>query len=59
MTLDSGRLSQALGYQPLDPWPADDRLVPNNREWHLNGSAEITGTPELLAEVLYRNPSQL
>jgi dTDP-4-dehydrorhamnose reductase len=59
VTLDSGRLSQALGYQPLDPWPADDRLVPNNREWHLNGSAEITGTPELLAEVLYRNPSQL
>jgi len=53
VTLDSTRLQQALGYEPFDPWPLDDEHVPTHRQWHFEGPR---GSPELLAEVLYRNP---
>jgi dTDP-4-dehydrorhamnose reductase len=53
VTMDSGRLATALGYEPFDPWPLHDEHVPTHREWHYEGPR---GSPELLAEVLYRNP---
>jgi dTDP-4-dehydrorhamnose reductase len=54
VSLDSTRLARAMGYDPFDPWPLADEHVPTHREWHLEGPR---GSPELLAEVLYRNPS--
>jgi dTDP-4-dehydrorhamnose reductase len=55
VTLDSTKLSEALGGAPFDNWPYDDSLVPAHREWHFEAGAE-RGSPELLAEVLYRHP---
>lgn len=53
VTMDSSKLSRALGYDPFDPWPLDDDNVPTHRDWHKEGPR---GSPELLADVLYRNP---
>jgi len=53
VTLDSTKLARTLGYDPFDPWPLDEAHVPTHREWHHEGGR---GSPELLAEVLYRNP---
>jgi dTDP-4-dehydrorhamnose reductase len=53
VSLDSGKLAAALGYDPFDPWPLDDEHVPTHRQWHFDGPR---GSPQLLAEVLYRNP---
>ncbi len=58
VTMDSGRLAAALGYQPFDPWPLDESWVPTDRNWHYDRSGE-PGSPELLAEILYRNPRRI
>ncbi len=52
VTMDSSKLSRALGYQPFDPWPLDEEHVPTHREWHFEGPR---GSPELLKEALYHN----
>ncbi len=56
VSLDSSKLGVALGYEPLDAWPADERFLPTHRQWHFERPADEPGSPELLAEVLYRNP---
>ena len=56
VTMDSGKLARALGYQPFDPWPLLDAHVPTHAEWHRERPAGEVGSPEYLAEVLYRNP---
>lgn len=56
VSMDSSKLAQALGYEPFHPWPYDASLVPTHREWHFERSADEAGSPEWLAEVLYRNP---
>ncbi|MGI9429046.1 MAG: SDR family oxidoreductase [Bythopirellula sp.] len=53
VTMDSSALAAAFGYQPFDHWPLDDGLVPAHSRWHFEGER---GSPELLAQVLYRNP---
>lgn len=55
VAMDSGKLSAALGYEPLDPWPLDERWVPTDPDWHRRRMEE-PGSPEMLANVLYRNP---
>lgn len=56
VSMNSRRLAEALGYEPFDPWPADTCWVPTHDEWHFERSRSETGSPELLAAVLYRNP---
>lgn len=56
VSLDSSRLAQALGYDPFDPWPLDEALVPTHRDWHRQRPAGERGSPEQIAELLYRNP---
>ena len=56
VTLDSRRLAAALGYEPFDPWPLEDRHVPDHDRWHLERCSKEPGSAEFLAEVLYRNP---
>ncbi|HMO86036.1 MAG TPA: sugar nucleotide-binding protein, partial [Lacipirellulaceae bacterium] len=55
VSMDSSRLAAALGGAPFDPWPYDEALVPADRRWHERRDG-LRGSPELLAEVLYRNP---
>ena len=52
------RLTEAVGRAVLDPWPADDLLVPTDRDWHYERPAHEMGSPEWLADVLYRNPAR-
>jgi dTDP-4-dehydrorhamnose reductase len=56
VSLDSSRLAAALGREPFSTWPYDESLVPTHPEWHRQRQGE-RGSPELLARVLYRNPS--
>ncbi|MHB1033350.1 MAG: SDR family oxidoreductase [Pirellulales bacterium] len=58
VSLDSGKLAAVLGYEPVDPWPLDDALVPTHRQWHYERPAGERGSPEFLAEVLYVNSSR-
>jgi dTDP-4-dehydrorhamnose reductase len=58
VSMDSGKLSAALGYDPFDPWPLDDDLVPTDRDWHHERPAGSPASPAFLAEVLYRNPAR-
>ena len=55
VSMDSSRLIAALGYQPFDPWPLAEEMVPTHDGWHYERNG-FRGSPELLAEVLYRNP---
>lgn len=54
VTMDSSKLAEALGRDPFDPWPLDEEFVPTHREWHYERDG-FEGSPELLAERLYRN----
>ncbi|MEX2186537.1 MAG: sugar nucleotide-binding protein [Pirellulales bacterium] len=56
VTLDSRKLTSALGYDPFDPWPLDSRFAPTDRNWHFDRPTGEGGSPELLAAALYRNP---
>lgn len=58
VTMNSDKLAQALGYNPFDPWPLNSAFVPIGRDWHRERPARESGCPELLAEVLYRNPDK-
>ncbi len=56
VSMCSDRLHSTLGYAPLDPWPYHEELVPTDAEWHFRRPASQRGSPQLLAELLYRNP---
>lgn len=56
VSMDSRKISDALGYEPFDPWPGDDAWVPTHDEWHFERSLACPGSAQLLAEVLYCNP---
>ena len=56
VAMNTAKLAQALGYEPFDPWPADERFVPTDRHWHHRRPADEPGSFEQLARVLYRTP---
>ncbi|HWC88672.1 MAG TPA: sugar nucleotide-binding protein [Pirellulales bacterium] len=56
VTMNSGKLASALGYEPMHAWPYDDRYAPTHATWHHERPADEPGSPELLASILYRNP---
>jgi dTDP-4-dehydrorhamnose reductase len=56
VSLDSSKLTSVLGFEPLDPWPVEERWVPTHRDWHRERPRGENGSPALLARVLYRNP---
>jgi dTDP-4-dehydrorhamnose reductase len=58
VALDSRKLAQALGFEPFDPWPADPRWLPTDRQWHWRRDLGPAGSPALLARVLYHNPNR-
>jgi dTDP-4-dehydrorhamnose reductase len=56
VSMNTDKLTAALGYAPFDPWPYDDSLVPTHCDWHRERPRGWPGSPRLLEEVLYRNP---
>jgi dTDP-4-dehydrorhamnose reductase len=56
VSMDSSRLAAAVGFQPFDPWPADEAFVPTHRDWHRERTFAWQGSPALLQRVLYYNP---
>jgi dTDP-4-dehydrorhamnose reductase len=56
VSMDSSKLARALGYAPIDPWPYDECWMPTHAQWHRERPAGQHGSPELLGEILYRNP---
>ncbi len=58
VTLNSQKLIEALGYSPYHPWPLHDEHVPSHAEWHRERPAGERGSPQLLQEILYRNPAR-
>jgi len=57
VTMDSSRLTDALGFQPFDPWPNCDEHIPTHDQWHRERPPGENGSPELLSQVLYQNPN--
>ncbi len=58
VAMDSGKLRRALGYEPFDPWPYQESLVPTHRRWHHERPAGEPHSPEYLHQVLCLNPSR-
>jgi len=58
VSMDSSKLTRALGYEPFDPWPFHEFHAPTDRLWHYRRDDGDLGSPSLLAEVLYRNPGR-
>ena len=56
VSMNSDKLSGALGYAPFHAWPYDDALVPTHCDWHRERPRGWPGSPAFLEEVLYRNP---
>ena len=56
VTLDSSKLIRELGCDPFVPWPLAETFTPTHRDWHRERPLNERGSPELLAEVLYRRP---
>jgi dTDP-4-dehydrorhamnose reductase len=57
VSLNSDKLTTALGYNPFDPWPLATEFMPTHGEWHFE-RRDFHGCKELLSEVLYRNPEK-
>ncbi len=55
VSLDSSKLSSALGYVPFDPWPLVDQLSPTDFHWH-HGDTGVSGSGDFVREVLYQHP---
>jgi dTDP-4-dehydrorhamnose reductase len=55
VTMDSSKLVRALGYQPFDAWPLRDDHAPDHPHWHNDRTSGESGSPQLLAQTLYRN----
>ncbi|HBO43077.1 MAG TPA: dTDP-4-dehydrorhamnose reductase [Planctomycetaceae bacterium] len=57
VTMDSTKLTDALGHEPFTAWPFDDALAPTDRDWHRRRDGN-PGSPEWLYEVLCLNPEK-
>ena len=55
--MDCGKLIAALGYDPFDPWPYCDGLVPTHAEWHRERPSGEPRSPKHLHRVLATNPN--
>ncbi len=58
VAMDSGKLVRALGYNPFDPWPLDEQLVPTDPQWHYDRPADEGGSAERLYRALCINPAR-
>ena len=56
VTMDSGKLNGALGFDPFSPWPYCQSLVPTHAAWHRERPAGEPRSPRRLHDVLCTNP---
>ncbi|NLF06702.1 MAG: dTDP-4-dehydrorhamnose reductase, partial [Pirellulaceae bacterium] len=56
VTMNSGKLIDALGYDPFAPWPYCDSLVPAHPDWHRERPPDEPRSPHYLHQVLCNNP---
>lgn len=56
VSMNTAKLIAALGYNPFQPWPVGDELVPCDRRWHFQRSEEEPGSFDWLKARLYRYP---
>lgn len=56
VSMCSGKLIAAMGYNPFRPWPLGDDLLPKDRHWHFQRHPKERGSLERIAERLYRYP---
>ncbi len=59
VSMDSSKLATALGYEPFAPWPLENWMVPTHRTWHFERETGEDGSPQLLANTLYRNSGEV
>jgi len=57
VSMNSGKLASALGYQPFRPWPMGADLLPRDRAWHFERPVGEKRSLEQIAERLYRYPA--
>jgi dTDP-4-dehydrorhamnose reductase len=56
VSLCSDKLIAALGRNPFRAWPVGDDLWPTGRRWHFDRPPGEGGSPQRIAERLYRYP---
>lgn len=56
-SLDSGKLTEVLGYAPFTPWPGLPQLVPTDRMWHLRREPNSQGSTPYMNRTLGCSPS--
>ena len=54
-SLNSEKITSVLGYQPFDPWPLTDDLMPNDREWHKRRTPNEKGSTDFMNSILAFN----
>jgi dTDP-4-dehydrorhamnose reductase len=54
VSMNSGKLVEAMGRQPFRPWPLGDELVPDDRNWHRLRPEKERGSFRRIVERLYR-----
>jgi dTDP-4-dehydrorhamnose reductase len=59
VSMNSAKLVRLLGAQPFHAWPLGDDVQPLDRHWHFARLPEQPGSPQFLAERLYRYPASL
>jgi dTDP-4-dehydrorhamnose reductase len=55
--MDCSKLIAALGYDPFDPWPYCEELVPTHPDWHRERPRGEPRSPQHLHRVLVDNPN--
>ena len=55
--MDCTKLIRTLGYDPFDPWPYCDELMPTHHDWHRERPAGEQRSPAELHRVLAVNPN--
>ncbi len=58
VTMDSQKLTAALGFNPFVQWPLHEHFVPDDRRWHFDRPAGVKFGPKLLTATLYRRKSE-
>jgi dTDP-4-dehydrorhamnose reductase len=56
VSMNSDKLTAALGYNPFDPWPYCDELMPTDPRWHYDRPHDEERSPQYLHQVLCSNP---
>jgi dTDP-4-dehydrorhamnose reductase len=59
VSMNSAKLSSALGRQPFQPWPLGDDVVPTDRGWHHERPISEARSLHQIAERLYRHSEEL